>query len=75
MEVEKGSACAKDFGLLGLILGPSWGPIWASWGPLGLIFGLILGILTQKAQSAKNEGPPYVFAHFWGPGRALTGPC
>ena len=74
MEVEKWSAPAKNPPPPGWIFGPSGGPIWASENPLRLIFGLILGILKEKAQSVKNEGPSIVFAHFWGPGMALKLP-
>ena len=74
MEVEKGSAFLKDDGPFLTILGPSWGPIWASKGPLRLIFGLILGILTRKARKLKNEGPPMQNGHFWGWGESLKGP-
>ena len=59
----------------GPVLGVSWGSIGAPQGPLGLILGLIFGILTRKARKPKNEGPPTRNAHFWGPEKALTGPC
>ena len=45
MEVERGSALANDPPPLGSILGLSWELIWASYGPLGLIFGLLVGSL------------------------------
>ena len=75
IEAEKGSAPPNLKRGSGPFLGPSWGPYRPYVGPLGVIFGLILSILARRAQKSKNEGPPMQNAHFWGPKRALEGPC
>ena len=75
IEAEKGSAVTNLKCGFGLFLGPSWGPYRPYVGPLGVIFGLILSILTRKARKSKNEGPPTRNPHFWGSRRALEGPC
>ena len=75
IEAQKGSARINLKCGFGLFLGPSWGPYMPYVGPLGVIFGLILSILTRKARKSKNEGPPTRNPHSWGPKRALEGPC
>ena len=75
IEAQKGSAPINLKCEIGLFLGPSWGPYRPYVGPLGVIFGLILSILTRKARKSKNEGPPTRNPHSWGPKRALEGPC
>ena len=75
IEAQKGSAPVNLKCEIGLFLGPSWGPYRPYVGPLGVIFGLILSILTRKARKSKNEGPPTRNPHSWGPKRALEGPC
>ena len=75
IEAKKGTARANLKRGFGPFLGPSWGPYRPYVGPLGVIFGLILSILKRKAQKPKNEGCPTRNPHFWGPKRALEGPC
>ena len=45
IEADIGSAGVNLKYRFGPILGPSWGPYGAHMGPLGLMFGLILGVL------------------------------
>ena len=75
IEAEKGSARINLKRRFQPFWGPSWGPYRPYVGPLGVIFGLILSILTRKARKSKNEGPPTRNPHFWGSRRALEGPC
>ena len=75
IEAQKGSARIDLKYGSGPFLGPTWGPYWPYVGPLGVIFGLILSILARRAQKSTNEEPPMQNAHFWGPKRALEGPC
>ena len=75
IEAQKGSAPANLKCGFGLFLGPSWGPYRPYIGPLGVIFGLLLSILTRITRKSKNEGPPTRNPHFWGSRRALEGPC
>ena len=75
IEAQKGSAPLNLKCGFGLFLPPSGGPYRPYVGPLGVIFGLILSILTRKARKSKNEGPPTRNPHSWGPKRALEAPC
>ena len=75
IEAQKGSAHLNLKYGSGPFLGPCWGPYRPYVGPLGVIFGLILSILARKTQKSKNEGPPTRNGHFWGPKKALEGPC